>query len=260
MLEVEGVRFAYQSRAVLKDVRFAVRPGELVAVLGPNGSGKTTLLKCINAMLKPSHGAVRMEGADVLKMLPTEIARRVGYVAQKSEPMQLTAFDAVLMGRRPHIRWKVSPRDLAVVQAVLERLGLDTLSLRTLDRMSGGELQKICLARALVQEPRLLLLDEPTSSLDLKNQIEILTLIRQAVHEHAMAAVMTMHDLNLALRFANKFIFLKDGGVFAAGDTSTVTAEMITAVYDVPVMIQHLAGIPLVAPLDSGPSLFADRP
>jgi iron complex transport system ATP-binding protein len=250
ILSVNGISFSYGSMGVLQDVRFSVSPGDLLAILGPNGAGKTTLLKCINAMLRPQTGTVLVQERDVLGLSPGEIARAVGYVPQRSEPARLTVFDAVLMGRRPHIRWRVSSHDLAVVDAALKRLHLKDLFLRHIDQLSGGELQKVSIARALVQEPSLMLLDEPTNSLDLKSQIEILSLIRHVALSHGIAAVMTIHDINSALRFANKILFLKDKKIFAACRSAEVTAETVEAVYGVRVKIHHIDGVPLVMPVD----------
>ena len=181
-------------------------------------------------------------------MSPMEVARSVGYVAQRNEPSRLTAFDAVLMGRRPHVRWGVSSKDLQKVDAALRQLGLKDLSMRYVDRMSGGELQKVAIARALVQEPRLMLLDEPTSSLDLKNQVEILNLIRRVVTEHELAVVMTMHDLNTAFRYADACIFLRYREIFFVGPPANVDADIIEAVYGLPVDIYRQGGQLLVVP------------
>jgi iron complex transport system ATP-binding protein len=134
------------------------------------------------------------------------------------------------------------------VDAIIRRLGFAHLALRHIDQLSGGELQKVAVARALVQEPRLLLLDEPTSSLDLKNQVEILTLIRRVVDEHRVAAVMTMHDLNTALRFADSFLFVKDGRIHAQGDAGTVSPDLIAEVYGIPVQVHQVGGAPMVVP------------
>jgi iron complex transport system ATP-binding protein len=248
ILEVAGLIFRYNSHLVLDGIDFSVAPGEILAVLGPNGVGKTTLLKCINAIHRPAAGAVYVDGKAVLKLSPVKVARKVGYVAQRNEPSRVTAFDAVLMGRRPHVRWRVSRDDLETVNAALRQVGLTDLSMRYVDRMSGGELQKVAIARALVQEPRLMLLDEPTSSLDLKNQVEILGLIRRVVREHGIAAVMTMHDLNTAFRYADKCLFLRDGKIFFAGSPQKVDADIIEAVYGLPVDIYRQAGRLLVAP------------
>jgi iron complex transport system ATP-binding protein len=169
-------------------------------------------------------------------------------VSQKSETSRLTVFDAVLMGRAPHIRWRTSEEDLGKTEAIIHTLGLSSMTMRYIDTLSGGELQKVCIARALVQEPSLLLLDEPTSALDLKNQVEIMNLIRRVVDEHRIAAVMSMHDLNMALRHADKTIFLKDGGIHATTTPCCVTPEIIHEVYGLPVHIHRIDGRSIVIP------------
>ncbi len=177
-----------------------------------------------------------------------EVARRIGYVPQRVETGRLTGFDAVLLGRRPHIGWDVSAKDLKIVEAAFRKFGIDHLRLHYIDEMSGGELQMIAIARAFVQEPKILLLDEPTSALDLKNQVEILDKIQNIVSEHQIAVVLTMHDLNTALRYADRFILLKDQFIHTCGDKSVVTEDEIEAVYGVPVMIGELAGVTCVIP------------
>jgi len=248
ILSIDGIKFKYNGRPVLEDVTFEVQKGEVVAILGPNGVGKTTLLRCINGILKPSSGAVLVENENVLKLDAMAVARRIGYVAQSQTSGKLTAFDAILMGRRPHIRFRVSKKDLQIVDGAIKSLYLEKLAMRHIDRMSGGELQKVAVGRAMVQEPKLLLLDEPTSNLDLKNQVEILKLIRHVVREHAVCAVMTLHDLTTALRFADKCLFLKNGGIHAAVAPQEVTADIIKEVYDIAVEIHYHKGFPLVIP------------
>ena len=249
ILDVCGVSFTYNSHPVLDDISFTLNPGELLAVLGPNGVGKTTLLKCIDAILSPTKGSVLVKGTDVLQLNSHDIAKTIGYVAQQCESSCMTVFDAVLMGRKPYIRWRVGPKDLNIVDAALKRLNMEHMALRPIDQMSGGELQKVAIARAMVQEPDILLLDEPTSSLDLKNQMEILSMIHHVVVEHHMAGVMTMHDLNTALRFANAYLFLKDGKVYDAGRVEQISPEMIETVYGLPVEIHSINGYPTVVPL-----------
>jgi len=248
ILSVRDLDFTYGRESILKGVDFNLAGGELLAILGPNGVGKTSLLKCINAIHAPSGGAVMVEGRDVLRMRPHEIALSVGYVAQRSEAARLTVLDAVLMGRKPHVRWKVADRDLEMVDAAIKRLNMAHCALRYIDELSGGELQKVAIARAMVQEPRLMLLDEPTSSLDLKSQVDILNMLKHIVDGHGIAAVMTMHDLNTALRYADKVLFLKDGRIHSTGPACQVTPEVVEEVYGLPVDIHSVQGRLMVVP------------
>lgn len=249
ILSVDGVEFSYNSRPVLKNIEFEVNRGELFSILGNNGAGKTTLLKCLNKILRPQRGTILVEEKDLAALGRREVARRLGYVAQRHESARFTVFDAVLLGRKPHIKWGPTARDLEIVRNVLEALGMEELSLRYLDELSGGELQKVVIARALAQEPRVLLLDEPTSNLDLKNQLEVLKIVKRAARERNIAVVVVMHDLNLALRFADKFLLLKNGTIFACGGMEVVTPENIAGVYGVRVAVERLADIPVIVPL-----------
>jgi iron complex transport system ATP-binding protein len=248
ILDVRDIRIGYNGRMVLQGLDFAVDRGQVLAILGPNGVGKTTLLRCINAMLRPKTGVVLVEDVDVFRMRAADIAKRLGYVPQRNDAGRITAFDAVLLGRKPHLRWRISNDDLRKVDGALQQLELEHLALRYIDEMSGGELQKVCIARALVQEPSVLLLDEPTSSLDLKNQLEILRTIRHVVHEHMLAAVMTMHDLNMAFRFSDAFVFIKEGKVYCSGQNAELTPEMVQDVYGVPVDILRHKGQTVIIP------------
>lgn len=254
-LRVNGVSFSYNGCFVFEKLCFQVDKGELLVVLGPNGAGKTTLLKCINAIHKPENGSVLVGEDNVFKMNQNEIARLLGYVPQRLESARLSVFDSILMGRKPYIRWRVSEKDICMVEAVIRRLSLEHLSLRHIDRLSGGELQKVSIARALVQEPKILLLDEPTSNLDLKNQLDILQTIRNVVKAHQVSAVMTMHDLNAAMRYADKFLFLKNGSICSCGTHESITPEIIEMVYGVAVEIEQRNGYPVIHPLEELDSL-----
>ena len=250
ILNVNDLAFTYKSHDTLNNINFSIQQGEITVILGPNGVGKTTLLKCLNGILTPQKGNILVKEKNIRAMGIKEIARQISYVAQKSEAARITVFDAILMGRRPHINYRVSKKDSIKVDAVIRHLNLSKLSLKYLNQMSGGELQKVCIARALVQQTDLLLLDEPTASLDLKNQTHILGLIRHIIKDHNMAAVMTMHDLNTAMRYADKYIFLKDSTIYSAGNIHEVTPEMVKNVYGVKVDIMHHKGLPIVIPVE----------
>ncbi len=249
MLNVQDISVGYKNgQVVLSDLGFKLAKGQMLAILGPNGAGKTTLLRCINAMIKPWSGLVEVADANVFNMPAGDIARHLGYVAQRNDAGRMTTFDAVLLGRKPYLRWKADKEDIAKVAGALNQLGLENLALRHIDELSGGELQKVCIARSLVQEPKVLLLDEPTSSLDLKNQLDILNTIKRVVNEHEIAAVMTMHDLNLAFRFADRFLFLKKGKLFTNCEKDQIDANIVAAVYGIHVDILRHKGQVVIVP------------
>ena len=249
ILTVQGIRFHYPGRPVLEEASFAVEKGEVLAILGTNGTGKTTLLKCLNRILTPAAGTVLIKDEPTSAFSRNALAQKMGYVEQQRSGSRATVFNTVLLGRKPYIRWDITQNDMEIASQALETLGLSEFALRYLDELSGGELQKVVIARALAQEPEILLMDEPTSSLDLKNQIEVVNLIRQISRERGIAAVVAMHDLNLALRFADRFILLKDKTIYAAGGSEVMTPENIEAVYAVPVTIAAHNGSRVVIPL-----------
>ena len=249
MLDINEMRFSYRSREILRDITLGLERDDILSILGPNGVGKTTLLKCINGILKSRSGTILVDNDDLRELTRTEIARRIGYVPQRGEVSMITVFDAVLLGRRPYISWDVTRKDIEMTQEAIERLGLSDISLSPIGEISGGEHQKVQIARALVQEPKILLLDEPTSSLDLSNQHRIMDAVTDVVREKHLSAVMTMHDLNLALRYSNKFIMLKDGEIYAAGDHEIMTPENIEAVYGLEVDVAEYRGHAVVIPV-----------
>lgn len=248
ILSVNGVEFSYSSRIILDKVGFAVQRGEFLSILGNNGAGKSTLLKTLNRILLPKSGSILLDNQEVSKLSRLAIALKMAYVSQHYESNRQTVFDAVLLGRKPYIKWEATASDLALVQGVLAKTGLEEFALRYLDELSGGELQKVIIARALAQEPEVLLLDEPTSNLDLRNQIEVLRTIRTAAKEKNIAVVAVMHDLNLALRFSDKFLLLQKTKVFAAGGPEIMTAANISQAYGVPVSVERVQNQMVVIP------------
>lgn len=259
-LEIQGVHFSYGSAPTLEDVSLEVREGEVVSLVGPNGSGKTTLLKCINKILSPQKGTILLARKDVSKVSLRELARLAGYVPQSAvRSFPSTVFDAVLLGRKPYLGWAVSTRDKDIALNLLQSMGMENMILRDFNELSGGEKQKVLLARALAQEPTVLLLDEPTSNLDLRHQLEVMDLISSLVKRNGVSAVMAIHDLNLASRYSDRIILLRKGLVYAAGEPSSVlVAENIREVYGVDTIVNQDSGKPYIIPLaPCQPSPFA---
>ena len=242
MIEIKNLSFSYGSTPILEDVSFCVEPGECVGILGNNGAGKSTLITCTNRIRIPKSGQVLINGRDVRFMSKNALARKVAYVAQKNEMTNATVFDCVLLGRTPYIKWAISQKDLDLCEEVIEQLGISHLKLRDVDQLSGGEMQKVMLARALVQQPELLLLDEPTSNLDPRNQYEMLALVQKIAREKKIAVLIVIHDLNLALRYCDRFYFMKDRTGFSYGGMETVTPETIKTVYGIDASIVSVAG------------------
>lgn len=241
MLSVNNIAIGYQKGVlVLKDISFTLGNGKILTILGPNGSGKTTLLRCINAVLKPKAGIINIGEQNVLQMKSREIAKKIGYVPQTNKTRDMTVFDTILLGRIAHVGIKSSQTDLEIVSRALKSLKIEHLVMRYTNHLSGGELQKVCIARALVQEPELFLFDEPTSNLDLKNQMEIMKIISNITKSNNLSAVMTFHDLNLAFRFSDQIILLNNGEIIAHGSPNNITAKMLSEVYGVEIeLIQH---------------------
>ena len=251
-ITIKNLVFGYNSHKILDGVNIIVKNSEVLSLVGPNGSGKTTLLKCMDRILKPQ-GSILMDGQEIERMSRLEVARQIGYVPQSSStPLATTVFDTVLMGRRPHIGWRVQDSDLDKVAEVLERLHLEELAMRDFSQLSGGQKQKVLIARALAQEPAVLLLDEPTSNLDMLHQLEVMETVSSLVKEKRISAVMAIHDLNLASRFSDKLVMLKEGRVFAAGEPKALLNEAnISQVYGIEAMVMNVMGRPYVVPLRS---------
>jgi iron complex transport system ATP-binding protein len=250
MLTVADVQFQYPGRPVLHGVRFHLRGGQILGVLGVNGAGKSTLLKCINKILRPQRGSVLLDHLDIFRMRQTEVAKQMGYVPQKYGEETLTVFDTVLLGRKPYIQWAAAEGDFRVVEKVLRLMHLEEMAMRPVAELSGGEVQKVVIARALAQEPKVLLLDEPVSNLDLRNQLEVMTLITRTVRTQGLAAILSIHDLNLALRFADFFLLLKDGRVHAFASKTDITPRVISEVYGVEVILQEIQGYPVMVAIN----------
>lgn len=251
-LKIKDLEFDYASRPVLKDINFNLCAGEITAICGPNGVGKSTFLKCINRLLKP-RGKIWLGDHDLGRMNMRNVARHIGYVPQRiNNIFSVTVFEMVLMGRCPHIGWNSSEADREKVISILNLMGLEEYALSDFNQLSGGQQQKVIISRALAQEPDILLLDEPTSSLDLKHQLEVMELLKGLVAERNISVIMAVHDLNLASRYADKIIMMKDGRIYSAGSSSEVlTCEVILSVYAVIAVVREEAGRPYVIPISN---------
>jgi iron complex transport system ATP-binding protein len=240
-LKVENVGFSYAALEVLKDVCVELGASEILGIVGPNGSGKSTLIRCIDKILVPKEGSILLDGAELKKMSRMAVARKMGYVPQAAaQVFSNTVFDVVLMGRRPHLSWQSGKRDEKIVLETLQLLNIEGLAMRDINELSGGQQQKVFIARALAQEPEVLLFDEPTSNLDIRHALEVMEIMKSLVVKKGLSAIMAIHDLNLAARYAGRLIMLNEGRIFAVGSAATVlTPENISAVYEVEVKVYN---------------------
>ena len=234
MMQVRNLSFHYKGcPEVLKQISFDLEPGQFLAILGNNGVGKSTLLKCFNHILKPDSGEVLLDGENLLIQSPREVAQQVAFVSQSVPNTQMTVHDVVMLGRRPYMKWGFTEQDHTIVHDAMHRLDVEQIRGRFLNQLSGGEKQKVMLARAMAQRPKVLLLDEPTSALDIQNQHGVLKMVRDICHNDHMIAVVVIHDLNLALQFCDRFLLLKDGQVYRHGDYKILDSTALKEVYGV---------------------------
>jgi iron complex transport system ATP-binding protein len=245
----KNIIFAYYKEPVIHGVNFRIEPSEMLGIIGPNGSGKTTMLKCINRILNPRSGQILMDGRDIAGMKRLDISKQIGYVPQNSyggydSP---TVFEVVLMGRRPHDKWASGRKDKNKVWEVLASMNLERFAARRFDELSGGERQKVMIARALAQEARILLLDEPTNNLDIKHQIDVMDLLKDLADSQGFSVCAVVHNLDLAAKYCDRTILMHRGQVFASGPTpQVITTENIKSVYGVDIIIDHSHGRPHV--------------
>ncbi len=247
-LMIKGLVFGYDSRPLLQNVSLRLEKSEILGIIGPNGAGKSTLLRCINGFLQPSSGLIFLNDMAVKDMSLRQLARLMGYVPQNTTRIfPATVFDTVLMGRRPHLNWRCSRADKQKVARALSLMGIEDLAMRDFEQLSGGQQQKVLIAQALAQEVEVLLLDEPTSNLDIRHQLETMNIITDLARDEDLSVVMAIHDLNLASRYADNLLMMKGGKVFASGEPGSVlTIENIREVYGVEASVRVESGRPFV--------------
>ncbi len=258
-LRADGVRLGYGDRVVVDGLDLDVVAGTITAVIGPNGCGKSTLLRALGRLLKPTGGAVLLDGRRIDRMPTREVATILGVLPQSpSAPEGLTVADLVARGRHPHQAWyrQWSADDEEAVHQALGWTGMLDLAERPVDELSGGQRQRAWISMALAQGTDLLLLDEPTTFLDLAHQVDVLELVRRLHREAGRTVVMVLHDLNLAARYADRLVAMRDGRIVASGTPhEVITEQMLSEVFglDARVIADPVAGTPLVVPVGSRP-------
>ncbi len=232
---VEDVCKEYGAVRALDAISFSLGKGEIVALVGPNGSGKSTLIKTIVPVFDPTGGSITLDGREIREIDPVELATMIGYVPQQfTYTLYSSVFETVLLGRRRHIKWSVSDEELSRVQHSLDALGMGEMAGKNMDELSGGERQKVFIARALAQDPLLYLFDEPTSALDIRYQIEVMETMRTITWERGAGMIIAVHDLNIAYRYADMVVVLNRGKMVGYGKPERVlTPECIRTVYGV---------------------------
>ncbi|MET9646594.1 ABC transporter ATP-binding protein [Streptomyces syringium] len=253
-LTARALTLAYEDRTVVEALDLDVPDGEVTVVVGPNACGKSTLLRALGRLLKPKGGAVLLDGEELARIPTRRIAQSLGLLPQTPvAPEAITVADLVARGRQPHQRWwqQWSETDERAVTDAMARTDVSALAERSVDELSGGQRQRVWIAMALAQETDLLLLDEPTTYLDIAHQVEVLDLVRQLNHERGRTVVAVLHDLNQAARYADHLVAMKAGRVIARGRPSEiVTAELVREVFglDSVVVPDPVTGSPLVIP------------
>jgi iron complex transport system ATP-binding protein len=237
---MEGVDLGYGARTILSDISLKINSGQIVGIIGPNGSGKSTILKALCGLIRPSAGRVSLDGIEMAHLSREALARQVGVVPQAPLlPESFTVLETVLMGRYPHLGLlrSESKKDLDIACCAMERTNVQSLAHRRVGQISGGERQRVLVARVLAQEPRFLLLDEPTTHLDIQHQLEVMELVR-SLADSGLGVVEAVHDVSLAGRFCDRLILLKEGHIFKEGTPqAVVTPDNIEQVFGVMAMV-----------------------
>src|SRR5438876_1847132 len=261
-LIVEDVTFGYGREPLLYNLHVQVQAGEMVGLLGPNGSGKTTLLRLLSGVYRPQHGRILLEGYDLLQWGRRNIARRIAVVPQELHmPFAFTVEQMVSLGRTPFVNFfgSLGARDERIVKDALQATTIESLAGRVFNQLSGGERQRVMIAMALAQEPRLLLLDEPTSHLDIKYQIETLELVQFLNRERRVTVIAAMHDLNLAARYFPRLLLFQRGVVADAGPAEVLEPHLLKRVYGIDVQVGILRGAEHLSVLPPGLDAVEDE-
>lgn len=237
MLELKDISINRGAKILADSLSLSAQSGKFLSIVGPNGCGKTTLLHAVAKLIKPQGGTVYIDSVDTLDLGLSELSKKLGFLPQKTITPDLKVFDMVLLGRKPIFGFAPKNEDFDKVEKILTLLGMQELSNRECDSLSGGEFQKVLLAKALAQEPKVMLLDEPTNHLDAKNRVETLALFRTAVKKQNITLLAVLHDVNDALRFSDSIALLNNGKLLYEGDPKKLEATHLEELYDTGVKI-----------------------
>ena len=253
MIKINNLNFSYGKHRILDAINLSFEASQIVSLVGPNGSGKSTLLKCLCRILKSTDNTIFIDGKALEHYSRREMAQLIAYVPQQPVlNLAVSVIDAVKIGRSPYIGYTLSKNDENIVFKVIEQLGLTEHTFRSLRELSGGERQRVLLSRVIAQQARILLLDEPTSALDLKNQLEIATLLRAIQKQQQLTIIVAIHDLNLAARFSDSVVQLKQGKIYAHGSwNETITEQSILEIYGVQAFLSEVQGFPYMVSLNA---------
>lgn len=249
-VKVSDLSFSYKTGPVFSGVSFEAGEGSVTGIAGPNGSGKTTIIRCINGILVPE-GEISIFGTSVREMDRTDIAKVIAYVPQViSGVSPARVFETVLLGRKPHIGWRAREEDYEKAYSAMELVGVEKFAFRGLNELSGGERQRVMIARAIAQETPIMLMDEPTSSLDVRYQMSVMEIVRNLSEERGTSVIISVHDLNLASRYCDEILVLNEGRVCGFGPPSTLLSEsMMRSVYGIEAHISNELDRPYIVPL-----------
>lgn len=247
-IRIENLTFGYDEEIILQDVNLVLDKPGLLCILGPNGVGKTTIVKNINKLLKPTGGHVYINGKDVAHMSLLDIAKTLAFVPNSSSTVfSMTVGEFILMGRHPRAGYTTSDRDIQIVDEAIKLLGLEEFANRDVRQLSAGQTQRVMIARGLVQEPDILILDEPTSNLDVKYQMDVMRFLKAYARDRQILVVMVCHDLNITAAYADRVILMYGKNVYADGTAKEVlTTENIKTVYKVNAEVSDFNGVPQI--------------
>lgn len=242
MISIHGLTASYSKKGpnAIENVDFELSSGEVGVILGPNGAGKSTFLKCILGLMKPESGTIEVDGIEFLKMKSRERARKVAYLPQSIEFTPLSAYETIMLGRLPYFGLIPGKKDKEEVDRVIEELGLGELRNRNVTELSGGEKQKVAIARAIAQDPSILVFDEPSANLDIKNELTLFSAIKHLAKEKGISVLLSIHDINAALSLGDKYLLLRKGKSVAVCGPEDIDEAAIEKTFDVKAKIQTI--------------------